>query len=95
MTVSGSNTTDATIINLMPSTMYIVQVAAINDAGDGVYSDPLITSTNNNYSATTIPTITMEVTTTTAQTGPYSGPIASTSLTPNSEFPLHNQCLGI
>ena len=85
MTVSGSNTTDATIINLMPSTMYIVQVAAINDAGDGVYSDPLTNSTNN-YSATTIPTIAMEVTTATAQTGP----IASTSLTPNSEFPLHN-----
>ena len=89
MTVSGSNTTDATIINLMPSTMYMVQVAAINDAGDGVYSDPLTNSTNN-YSATTIPTIAREVTTATAQTGPYSGPIASTSLTPNSEFPLHN-----
>ena len=47
MTVSGSNTTDATIIYLMPSTMYIVQVAAINDAGDGVYSDPLTVSTND------------------------------------------------
>ena len=80
MTVAGSNTTDATIINLMPSTMYMVQVAAINDAGDGVYSDPLTVSTNN-YSATA-----MEVTTTTVQTGPFSGPIASTSLTPNSEL---------
>ena len=47
MTVSGSNTTEATIINLMPSTMYIVQVAAINDAGDGIYSDPLTVSTNH------------------------------------------------
>ena len=47
MTVSGSNTTEATIIYLMPSTMYIVQVAAINDAGDGVYSDPLTVSTND------------------------------------------------
>ena len=46
MTVSGSNTTEATIINLIPSTTYIVQVAAINDAGDGVYSDPLTNSTN-------------------------------------------------
>ena len=47
MTVPGSNTTEATMINLMPSTMYIVQVAAINDAGDGVYSDPLSSSTND------------------------------------------------
>ena len=47
MTVPGSNTTEATIINLMPSTMYIVRVAAINDAGDGVYSDPLTASTNH------------------------------------------------
>ena len=46
MTVSGSNTTDATIINLIPSTMYIVQVAAINDAGYGVYGDPLTAITN-------------------------------------------------
>ena len=47
MTVSGSNNTEASIINLMPSTMYIVQVAAINDAGYGVYSDPLTVSTND------------------------------------------------
>ena len=47
MTVSGSNTTDATIIHLMPSTTYIVQVAAINDAGYGVYGDPLTVSTND------------------------------------------------
>ena len=39
MTVSGSNITEATITNLIPSTMYNVQVAAINDADDGVYSD--------------------------------------------------------
>ena len=84
MTVSGSNTTEATITNLIQSTMYIVQVAAINDAGDGVYSDPLTASTNDSmgYSATTIPTIAMELTTTTAQTGPYS----STGLTPTSEL---------
>ena len=47
MTVSGSDATVATVINLMPSTMYIVQVAAINDAGYGVYSDPLTVSTND------------------------------------------------
>ena len=50
MTVSGSNTTEATITNLMPSTMYIFQVAAINDAGGGVYSDPLTASTNDGTS---------------------------------------------
>ena len=50
MTVSGSNTTEATIINLMPSTMYIFQVAAINDAGCGIYSDPLTASTNDGTS---------------------------------------------
>ena len=72
MTVSGSNTIEASIINLRSSTMYIVQVAAINDAGDGVYSDPLTVSTNDSirYSATTTPTVAMEVTTTTAQTEP-------------------------
>ena len=88
MTVSGSNITDATIINLMPSTMYIVQVAAINDAGYGVYSDPLTVSTNDRteHSTTTIPAI---ATPTTAQTGPYySGPIIS-SLTPTSELHIH------
>ena len=53
MTVSGSNTTEATIINLMPSTMYIVQVAAINDAGYGIYSDPLNASTNHSTELST------------------------------------------
>ena len=46
MTVPGSNTIDAIMETLMPLTMYIVQVAAINDAGYGVYSDPLTVSTN-------------------------------------------------
>ena len=72
MTVSGSDATVATVINLMPSTMYIVQVAAINDAGDGVYSDHLSASTNDaiHYSDTTTPTVAMEVTASTAQTEP-------------------------
>ena len=52
MTASGSNTTEATILNLMPSTMYIVQVAAINDAGDGVYSDPLNDHSTEHSTAT-------------------------------------------
>ena len=50
MTVSGSNA----IINVTPSTMYIVQVAAINDAGDGVYSDPLTASTNDSTEHSTV-----------------------------------------
>ena len=85
ITVSGSNITDATIINLMPSTMYVVQVAAINDAGDGVYSDNLTVSTNDStgHPATTIA---IELAATTAQTGPYSQPITITSLTPTSEL---------
>ena len=91
MTVSGSNTTEATITNLIPSTMYIVQVAAINDADDGVYSDPSLTVSTNDSTEHSTATIAMEVTTTTAQTGPYS----STSLTPTSElcnpYPLHNR----
>ena len=35
--VSG---TEATISSLMPSTNYSIQVAAVNSAGIGVYSDP-------------------------------------------------------
>ena len=72
MTVLGSNTTDATIINLMPSTLYIVQVAAINDAGDGVYSDPLTACTSNStgHSATT--TVYVETTAIKTGTVPYS-----------------------
>ena len=43
MSVSGDN---ATISNLAPSTKYIVQVAAMNDAGTGEYSDPVTTNTD-------------------------------------------------
>ena len=76
MNVTGSNTTDATIVNLIPSTMYVVQVAAINDAGDGEYSDPLTVSTNDSarHSETTMPTFAMEVT---ATIGPFSEPTTS------------------
>ena len=87
MTVPGSNTIDAIMETLMPLTMYIVQVAAINDAGYGVYSDPLTVSTNDSidHSATRIP---MEVTASTTQTGPYIEPTTSTiaNLTPTSEL---------
>ena len=69
-TVSGSNTTEAIIINLMPSTMYIVQVAAINDADDGVYSEPLTVSTNDStgHSTTTVTVYAL----TSVATGSYS-----------------------
>ena len=43
MSVSGAN---VTISNLAPSTKYIVQVAAMNDAGTGEYSDPVTTNTD-------------------------------------------------
>ena len=40
MTVSGASTTQTTISGLNPSTTYSIQVAAVNSAGTGVYSDP-------------------------------------------------------
>ena len=38
--ISGGSATEATISSLMPSTTYYIQVAAVNSAGIGVYSDP-------------------------------------------------------
>ena len=40
MTVSGASETETTISDLMPSTTYDVQVAAVNANGTGVYSNP-------------------------------------------------------
>ena len=40
MTVNGASTTQTTISGLNPSTTYSIQVAAVNSAGTGVYSDP-------------------------------------------------------
>ena len=45
MTVSGASTTQTTITGLNPSTTYSIQVAAVNSAGTGVYSDPEIAET--------------------------------------------------
>ena len=86
MTVSGSNNiiTEATIINLMPSTTYIVQVAAINDAGDGVYSDPLTASTIH---STEHSTATVYAASTSAGTGTNSETI--TRETPNGTTGQH------
>ena len=48
--VSGGSVTEATISSLMPSTTYSIQVAAVNSAGTGVYSDPpVIVETEGKY----------------------------------------------
>ena len=39
MSVSGGSVTEATISSLMSSITYFIQVAAVNSAGTGVYSD--------------------------------------------------------
>ena len=38
--VSGGATTEATISGLEPATNYSIEVAAVNSADTGVYSDP-------------------------------------------------------
>ena len=45
MTVSGASTTQTTITGLMSSTTYSIQVAAVNSAGTGEYSDPEMAET--------------------------------------------------
>ena len=47
MSVSGGGVTEATISSLMPSTTYSIQVAAVNSAGIGVYSDLMIVQTES------------------------------------------------
>ena len=44
--VLGSATTEATISGLTPSTSYVIDIAAVNSAGIGVYSDPLTVETS-------------------------------------------------
>ena len=44
MSVAGGSVTEATITNLMLSTNYSIQVAAVNSAGTGVFSDPPTTA---------------------------------------------------
>ena len=39
MSISGGSVTEATISGLTPSTTYSIEVAAVNGAGTGVYSD--------------------------------------------------------
>ena len=45
VSVSGGSVTEATISSLMSFTTYSIQVAAVNSAGIGVYSDLLIVQT--------------------------------------------------
>ena len=40
--VPGGDTTEATIFGLKSCTTYTIEVAAINNAGDGKYSNPII-----------------------------------------------------
>ena len=39
--VSGGTTTNTTIPGLIPYTSYVIDMAAVNSAGIGVYSEPL------------------------------------------------------
>ena len=45
MAVDGASVNETTIDNLMSSTTYSVQVAAVNSEGTGVYSDPITATT--------------------------------------------------
>ena len=45
MAVDGADTTQTTIGDLMSSTTYSIQVAAVNSEGTGVYSDPITATT--------------------------------------------------
>ena len=44
--VSGGAATQVTITGLTPSTSYVVDIAAVNSAGTGVYSEPLTVETS-------------------------------------------------
>ena len=43
--ISGSNTTSVRLTGLSPSTAYTIEVAAVNGAGVGAYSNPTNQST--------------------------------------------------
>ena len=47
MSVSGGSVTEATISGLMSFTAYSIEVAAINSAGTGVYSDVRVVQTES------------------------------------------------
>ena len=45
MNITGASITEATISNLMLSTNYSIQIAAVNNAGTGVFSSATIIKT--------------------------------------------------
>ena len=45
--ISGSDTTETTISGLNIATNYSIEVAAVNSAGTGVYSNSIIIATND------------------------------------------------
>ena len=45
MNITGAGVTEATIFNLMLSTNYSIQIAAVNNAGTGVFSNTTIIKT--------------------------------------------------
>ena len=47
--VSGGDTTQTTISGLTPSTTYSIEVAAVNSAGTGVYSNAVYNLTEGTY----------------------------------------------
>ena len=59
MSVSGSATVEVTISNLEPLATYVVEVAAVSSAGDGVYSNalPVVTSGELQWSLRTTDTL--------------------------------------
>ena len=54
MSVSGASVTEATISSLMSSTTYSIEVAAVNSAGTGDYTDPVIVETRRSECCWTI-----------------------------------------
>ena len=45
MNITGAGVTEATIFNLILSTNYSIQIAAVNNAGTGVFSNATIIKT--------------------------------------------------
>ena len=57
MSVSGGDASHTTISGLRPARTYSIQVAAVNSAGIGVYSDSLIVQTTSKCTADYIDSI--------------------------------------
>ena len=47
MNVTGDTTTETTITGLNSATNYSIEVAAVNNAGTGVYSSPMVALTDS------------------------------------------------